>query len=139
MSDFVRNYDASQGGCTMRYEKRASTHQISVVDVLAVLYVNTDMGKEVGRSTVLSRALSRRIWSSDKLTQLWTGSLPCGQTSKVCCVKSRFHLHLLFLVTHYFADVWSFVGQMNLIIQKFDTEGDGVIRAAQQNTYDTAM
>ena len=32
---------------------------------------------------------------------------------------------------------WS--GQMDLIIKNFDTEGDGVIRAAQQNTYDTAM
>lgn len=28
---------------------------------------------------------------------------------------------------------------MDIVIAKFDSEGDGVIRAAQQNTYDTAM
>lgn len=36
--------------------------------------------------------------------------------------------------------IWTNVkAQMDYIIQKFDTENDGCIRAPQQNTYDTAM
>jgi len=38
------------------------------------------------------------------------------------------------------ATIWSNVkAQMDYIIEKFDTENDGCIRAPQQNTYDTAM
>jgi non-lysosomal glucosylceramidase len=88
VSDFVRNYNAAAGGCTMRYGTGG--------------------------------------WAID-------GALAC--VVKTYIVVRQADSALKFLPT-----VWANVkGQMDLVIKNFDIQGDGVIRSAQQNTYDTPM
>ena len=88
VSDFVRNYDAGAGGCTMRFGTGG--------------------------------------WALD-------GALQC--IIKTYLVVQQNDPTIAWLPT-----VWANVkGQMLLIMSTKDVDGDGVIRSAQQNTYDTAM
>ena len=57
-----------------------------------------------------------------------------------CIVKTFLVVRQADSSVKWLPSVWPNVkGQMDLVIAKFDTEGDGVITGAQQNTYDTAM
>lgn len=87
-SDFVRNFDISKGGCTMRFGTGG--------------------------------------WAID-------GAL-------ACVIKTYLVVRQADNDSSWLSTVWpNVLKQMQYIMDTFDVSGDGVIRSAQQNTYDTAM